>query len=83
MALAAYPPVLCKPNRFNKNGLIGRDKQIFNSAAFTAPPAGQQGEFGRNVLWGFGAWQADVGLQRQFHLTEKVGASFLIPVLQL
>jgi hypothetical protein len=32
--------------------------RIFNSAAFTAPPAGQQGNFGRNVLRGFGAWHA-------------------------
>src|SRR4029077_395292 len=33
--------------------------KIFNNAAFTAPPIGQQGDFGRNVLRGFGAWQAD------------------------
>jgi hypothetical protein len=50
--------------------------KIFNRAAFTAAPAGQQGNFGRNVLRGFGAWQADVGLQRQFHLTEKIGLRF-------
>lgn len=47
--------------------------KIFNSAAFTAAPAGQQGNFGRNVLRGFDASQADVGVQRQFHLTENVG----------
>jgi len=46
--------------------------KIFNKAAFTAPPAGQQGNFGRNVLRGFGASQTDVALQRQFHLTDKV-----------
>ena len=39
-------------------------------------PAGTQGNFGRNVLRGFGAWQADVGLQRQFHLTERLGLRF-------
>jgi hypothetical protein len=50
--------------------------KIFNRAAFTAAPAGQQGNFGRNVLRGFGAWQADVGLQRQFHLAEKLGLRF-------
>jgi len=50
--------------------------KIFNKAAFTPPPAGQQGNFGRNVLRGFGAWQADVALQRQFHLTEKIGLRF-------
>jgi len=49
--------------------------KIFNKAAFTAP-IGQQGDFGRNVLRGFGAWQADVGLQRQFHLSERMGLRF-------
>jgi hypothetical protein len=50
--------------------------KAFNSAAFTAPPTGQQGDFGRNVLRCFGAWQADVAFQRQFQLTEKVGLRF-------
>jgi len=50
--------------------------KIFNSAAFSAPPAGQQGDFGRNVLRGFGATQFDIALQRQFHLTEKMELRF-------
>ncbi len=50
--------------------------KIFNRAAFSAAPAGTQGNFGRNVLRGFGAWQADVGVQRQFHLTERLGFRF-------
>ncbi len=50
--------------------------KIFNRAAFTPAPAGQQGNFGRNVLRGFGAWQADVAAQRIFHLTEKIGLRF-------
>lgn len=50
--------------------------KAFNPAAFTAPPTGQQGDFGRNVLRGFGARQADVAFQRQFHFTEKVGLRF-------
>jgi hypothetical protein len=28
------------------------------------------------VLRGFGAWQADFAVRRQFHLTEKVGLQF-------
>lgn len=48
----------------------------FNPAAFTPAPAGQQGNFGRNVLRGFNAAQADMGLQRQFHITEKTGLRF-------
>jgi hypothetical protein len=50
--------------------------KIFNSAAFSEPPVGQQGNFGRNVLRGFGASQADIGLQRQFHITEKAALYF-------
>jgi hypothetical protein len=50
--------------------------KIFNKAAFTPAPAGQQGDFGRNVLRGFGATQFDVGLQRQFRITERVGLRF-------
>jgi len=49
--------------------------KIFNKAAFT-PVKGQQGDFGRNVLRGFGATQADVAFQRQFHLTEGMGLRF-------
>jgi hypothetical protein len=50
--------------------------KAFNPAAFTAPPTGQQGDFGRNVLRGFGATQMDLALQRQFQLTERLGLSF-------
>jgi Carboxypeptidase regulatory-like domain/TonB dependent receptor len=50
--------------------------KIINRAAFATAPAGTQGNFGRNVLRGFGAWQADVGLQRQFHLNERLGLRF-------
>jgi len=50
--------------------------KVFNRAAFVAAPIGTQGNFGRNVLRGFGAWQADVGLHRQFQLTERFGLRF-------
>ena len=50
--------------------------KIFNKAAFVAPPNGTQGNFGRNVLRGFGATQADVAFQRQFRLTENLGLRF-------
>jgi Carboxypeptidase regulatory-like domain/TonB dependent receptor len=50
--------------------------KIFNRAAFATAPAGTQGNLGRNVLRGFGAWQVDFSLQRQFRLTERVGLRF-------
>ena len=55
--------------------------KILNNTAFRAAPAGQQGDFGRNVMRGFDASQADVGLQRPFRLTER-RASFPGRVLQ-
>jgi len=50
--------------------------KIFNAAAFSAAPAGQQGDLGRNVMRGFGAWQADVAVQRLFKIAENVGLRF-------
>ncbi|HET6850925.1 MAG TPA: TonB-dependent receptor [Pyrinomonadaceae bacterium] len=50
--------------------------KIFNRPAFTPAPTGTQGNFGRNVLRGFGAWQADVGVQRQFQLSERLRVRF-------
>ena len=44
-----------------------------NRAALTVPVVGQFGNLGRNVLRGFGAWQVDAALRRQFRLTEKIG----------
>jgi hypothetical protein len=49
--------------------------KAFNPAAFT-PSAGPQGDFGRNVLRGFGAWQSDFAVHRRFPLTERVGIQF-------
>jgi len=43
---------------------------------FCPPPTGTQGDFGRNVLRGFGAAQADLAFQRQFHLTERMQLRF-------
>jgi hypothetical protein len=50
--------------------------KIFNKAAFTTPPMGQQGNFGRNLLRGFDATQVDIGVQRQIHVTEMLRLRF-------
>jgi hypothetical protein len=50
--------------------------KIFNKAAFTPAPAGQQGNLGRNALRGFGATQADIGLQRTFRVAEQATLRF-------
>jgi hypothetical protein len=41
-----------------------------NRAAFTAVPAGQLGNLGRNQVRGLGSWQMDFALRREFRLTE-------------
>jgi hypothetical protein len=49
----------------------------FNVAAFTTPPYGVlEGDLGRNALRGFGAWQADLALHREFRLTEHTTMQF-------
>jgi hypothetical protein len=47
-----------------------------NKAAFTTPPAGRQGNLGRNGVRGFGASQIDFTLRRQFAITERVKLQF-------
>jgi hypothetical protein len=50
--------------------------KAFNPAAFVPAASGQQGDLGRNVLRGFGACQADLGLQRQFRVTDELPLRF-------
>jgi hypothetical protein len=50
--------------------------KMLNSAAFAEPLPGTQGDFGRNVLRGFGTTQADVAFQRQFQFTEQLNLRF-------
>ena len=42
----------------------------FNSSAFSIPPRGLNGDLGRNVLRGLGAWQIDFSLHREFRVSE-------------
>jgi len=44
----------------------------FNSAAFSTPPAGVQGSFGRNVLRGLPIYQLDLSLGRTIALHERL-----------
>ena len=52
--------------------------RTLNPAAFAAVSAtpgqpGEQGNLGRNVTAGFGMWQADLALKREFHIKERFG----------
>ena len=52
--------------------------KIINPAAFTSAPEGQQGNFGRNVVRGFAASQADVALQRRFRAARSANILFRV-----
>jgi hypothetical protein len=47
-----------------------------NGAAFSMPPNGQDGDLGRNVLRGLGAWQIDFSLHREFRVSEHLSLQF-------
>jgi len=44
-----------------------------NPAAFSVPPAGQQGSLGRNVIYGNGLTQLDASLRRSFAVFRGIG----------
>jgi hypothetical protein len=50
--------------------------RAINRAAFSLPAAGQFGNLGRNVVRGFGAWQIDTALRREFKLKESLRLQF-------
>jgi hypothetical protein len=54
-----------------------------NPAAFTAAPPGEQGNFGRNLLRGFGAFQVDAAIQRRFQLTQSVDLRFKTEIFNI
>jgi hypothetical protein len=45
--------------------------RLLNPAAFVAAPVGRQGTLGRNAIDGFGMWQVDLALRREFALKER------------
>lgn len=50
--------------------------RVINRAAFALAPAGQFGNLGRNVVRGFGAWQIDTAIRREFVLKEQLRLQF-------
>jgi hypothetical protein len=50
--------------------------RILNFHAFQPAPNGTQGNLPRNFARGFGNWQADLALRREFPLTEKLRLQF-------
>lgn len=58
-----------EPLWISEDGLPGG--KGLNPAAFTAAVPGTQGTLGRNVLTGFGMWQADVAVRREFRVRDR------------
>ncbi len=52
--------------------------RILNSAAFEPAPDRAQGNLGRNAIPGFGMWQLDMALRRDFPLDERRSLQFRI-----
>jgi hypothetical protein len=48
-----------------------------NPNAFANPPAGQFGNAPRNFVRGFGAWQMDLAIRREFPIYERLKMQFL------
>jgi hypothetical protein len=50
--------------------------RVVNLAAFSAPPAGQQGNEPRNFLRAFSLWQTDLAIRKDFRLHERLKLQF-------
>lgn len=55
---------------------IGNIYQWYSPSAFAAPSAGRFGTCGTNNLWGPGLINLDLGLDRGFNVTERIGVKF-------
>ena len=54
-----------------------------NPAAFGIPAVGTYGNSGRNRFRGPGLWQADLGIAKQFRLTERIALDFRTEMFNL
>jgi outer membrane receptor protein involved in Fe transport len=51
-------------------------QRVINAAAFSLPPAGVEGNAGRNIARGFASYQTDLSLRREFAITERIRTTF-------
>jgi hypothetical protein len=57
--------------------------RVVNFAAFSTPPAGQEGNEARNSLRGFNLWQVDLALRKDFPLHERLKFQFRLEAFNL
>jgi hypothetical protein len=83
VTFARRPDVIAGQPFFIEDSSAPGGKRV-NPAAFAFPSTSRaHGTLGRNALRGFGAWQSDVGLHRQFNLTERLNLQFRTEVFNL
>jgi hypothetical protein len=58
------------------NGLSCPGGRAINPNAFSLPPAGEVGNAPRNFARGFGAWQTDFAVRREFPIYERLKLQF-------
>src|SRR5205085_2126173 len=64
-------PIVNRPNLIrNPNVSNPAPSRFFDPGAFQAPPSGQFGNSGRNVIIGPGTWNMDMSLSRSFRLSD-------------
>jgi hypothetical protein len=61
----------------------GTINNYINAAAFSIPLDGTWGNAGRNLVRGPDLWQADIGLDKKFKLTERFQLSFRTEVFNI
>lgn len=64
------------------DGSVAGGRRI-NRAAFSIPAELRQGTLGYNALRGFGLWQFDIAMRRQFDLGERLKLQFKVEVFNL
>lgn len=72
----SYRPIVLDNNFKHKNG-----DQIWNPDSFAPPTVGADVFSNpqvakRNMLWGPGTWGVNLGLHKDFHLTDRLGVQF-------
>jgi hypothetical protein len=66
------PDLLFDPSLSGDRSLDAKIARYFNPAAFAANQIGRFGNSGRNILYGPGQWQTDLGLLKNFALHESL-----------
>lgn len=82
LILSVVPDVVDGVPLYLSDPLLPGGRRV-NPAAFRSPPAGTQGNAGRNIVRGFPTYQFDLGLQRRFTLKESFGLTFRVEAFNI